>query len=90
MSLALDWGINWRMTTTVMPIRPQWNVNPEDPVNILRLLSEMEGSCQILGALVGDDHPDYIYIREAANRWYKEYFKRNKEYEAAKRQREGT
>lgn len=78
------------MTTTGMPIRPQWNVNPEDPVSILRLLSEMEGSCQILGALVGDEHEDYKYIRAAANRWYKVYFKKNKEYEAAKRKSEGT
>jgi hypothetical protein len=78
------------MTTTGMPIRPQWNVNPEDPVSILRLLSEMEGSCQILGALVGTEHEDYKYIRAAADRWYKVYFKKNKEYEAAKRKSEGT
>jgi len=78
------------MTTTGMPISPQWNVNPEDPVSILRLLSEMEGSCQILGALVGTEHEDYKYIRAAADRWYKVYFKKNKEYEAAKRKSEGT
>ena len=76
----------------VMPIKSQWNIDPESPITILRLISEMEGCCQILAALPpdGDDGEDYRYIREACNRYYKMYFKMNKEYEAAKRKGEGA
>ena len=80
------------MTTTVMPIRKAWNVDPDSPISILRLISEMEGCCQLLSALPpdGTDGEDYKYIRAACDRWYKVYFKKNKEYEAAKRESKGT
>jgi hypothetical protein len=76
--------------TTVMPIKPKWNIDPESPIPILTLISEMEGTCVYLAALAGTEHEDYKYIRAACDRWYKVYFKKKKEYETTKRQSEGT
>ncbi len=75
-----------------MPIRTQWNIDSDNPhpTAYLRLISEMEGCCQILGALVGDEHEDYKYIREACNRYYKIYYKYKKHYATTERESKGT
>tara|TARA_B100002019_G_scaffold163279_1_gene140827 strand:- start:185 stop:406 length:222 start_codon:yes stop_codon:yes gene_type:complete len=47
------------------------------PVNILRLISELEGSYQLLKWMAFDD--DMNTIEEMKGRYYKIYFKLNKE-----------
>ena len=52
-----------------------WNVNPEDPTTILRLISELEGSSYFLKEL---DEEDYDTIREMLKKYYKKYFQMKK------------
>jgi hypothetical protein len=52
-----------------------WNVNPEDPTTILRLISELEGSSYFLKEL---DEEDYNTIREMLKKYYKKYFQMKK------------
>ena len=54
----------------------KWNVNPKDPVTILRLISELEGSCYLLDEL---DQEDYDTIKAMVRKYYKLYFKMKKE-----------
>ena len=48
-----------------------WNVDPKDPITILRLISELEGSSYFLKEL---DEEDYNTIREMVKKYYKKYF----------------
>lgn len=57
-------------------MKSKWNVNPECPTTIARLLSELEGVSYILECL--EDKEAYDYICELKNKYYKEYFRRNK------------
>ena len=52
-----------------------WNVDPEDPTTILRLISELEGSSYFLKEL---DEEDYNTIREMLKKYYKKYFQMKK------------
>ena len=52
-----------------------WNVDPEDPITILRLISELEGSSYFLKEL---DEEDYNTIREMVKKYYKKYFQMKK------------
>jgi len=54
----------------------KWNVNPKDPVTILRLISELEGSSYLLEEI---DPEDYDIIKEMVRKYYKLYFKMKKE-----------
>lgn len=57
-------------------MKSKWNVNPECPTTIARLLSELEGVSYILECL--EDKEAYDYICELKKKYYKEYFCRNK------------
>jgi len=57
-------------------MKSKWNVNPECPTTIARLLSELEGATYILDCL--EDKEAYDYICELKTKYYKEYFRRNK------------
>ena len=46
--------------------------NPKDPITILRLISELEGSSYFLKEL---DEEDYNTIREMVKKYYKSIFK---------------
>lgn len=52
-----------------------WNVDPKDPITILRLISELEGSSYFLKEL---DEEDYNTIREMVKKYYKKYFQMKK------------
>ena len=54
----------------------KWNVDPKDPITILRLISELEGSSYFLKEL---DEEDYNTIREMVKKYYKKYFKMKKD-----------
>lgn len=59
-------------------MKSKWNVkNPQSSVTVARLLSEFEGISYILDCL--DEPEDYEYIQTMKQKYYKEYFKRNKE-----------
>lgn len=53
-----------------------WNVDPKDPITILRLISELEGSSYFLKEL---NEEDYNTIREMVKRYYKKYFQMKKD-----------
>ena len=53
----------------------KWNVDPKDPITILRLISELEGSSYFLKEL---DEEDYNTIREMVKKYYKKYFQMKK------------
>lgn len=53
-----------------------WNVDPKDPITILRLISELEGSSYFLKEL---DEEDYNTIREMVKKYYKKYFQMKKD-----------
>jgi hypothetical protein len=56
-------------------MKSKWNVNPNDPTTIARLLSELEGATYILDCL--DDQEAYDYISKLKQKYYKEYFRSN-------------
>ena len=53
----------------------KWNVNPDDPTTLLRLISELEGSSYILEEI---DKDDYDTIRTMVKKYYKKYFQMKK------------
>ena len=55
----------------------KWNVDPKDPVTILRLISELEGSCYLLDEI---DQEDYDTIKAMVGKYYKLYFKMKREH----------
>lgn len=55
----------------------KWNVNPNHPTTIARLISELEGVSYLLDCL-GDDN-DIEYINDMKKKYYKTYFKMLKE-----------
>lgn len=62
-------------------MKSKWNVNPEHPTTIARLLSELEGVYYILTCL--DDVEDEIdFIEKMKKKYYKEYFKKEREYKS--------
>lgn len=61
-------------------MKSKWNVNPEHPTTIARLLSELEGATYLLECL--DDQEAYDYISKLKQKYYKEYFKKEREYKS--------
>jgi hypothetical protein len=57
-------------------MKMKWNVNPNHPTTILRLISELEGVSYLLDCL-GDE--DIEYINDMKKKYYKMYFKMLKE-----------
>lgn len=53
----------------------KWNVNPDNPTTLLRLISELEGSSYLLEEI---DQDDYDTIREMVKKYYKKYFQMKK------------
>jgi len=53
----------------------KWNVEVEDPVTILRLISELEGCSYILSEL---DEDDYETIGVLIRKYYKRYYQMKK------------
>lgn len=53
----------------------KWNVNPDDPTTLLRLISELEGSSYILEEI---DQDDYDIIKVMVKKYYKKYFQMKK------------
>jgi hypothetical protein len=54
----------------------KWNVNPNHPTTIARLISELEGVSYLLDCL-GDE--DIEHINDMKKKYYKKYFKVLKE-----------
>lgn len=58
-------------------MKSKWNVDPNHPTTIARLLSELEGVSYLLECIDGEE---LIYIVEMKKKYYKEYFKKLKEH----------
>lgn len=58
-------------------MKSKWNVDPNHPTTIARLLSELEGVSYLLECIDGEE---LNYIVEMKKKYYKEYFKRLKEH----------
>jgi len=58
-------------------MKQQWNVNPEDPTTLLRLVSELEGSLYILECLEGTEE-EVEYIVSMKKKYFKKYFRLTK------------
>ena len=59
-------------------MKHKWNVDPTDPVTILRLISELEGVWGFLDCL--DDAEDELaYITALKKKYYSLYFKMMRE-----------
>jgi hypothetical protein len=58
-------------------MKMKWNVNPNHPTTILRLISELEGVSYLLDCL---DEPEEVeIISKLKQKYYKKYFKILKE-----------
>jgi hypothetical protein len=57
-------------------MKSKWNVNPDCPTTIARLLSDLEGATYLLDCL--EDEEAYDYICKLKQKYYKEYFRKNK------------
>ena len=55
-------------------MKHKWNVNPEDKVTLLRLISELEGALYILECLP-DTEEEVSFILEMKKKYYKQYFR---------------
>ena len=53
----------------------KWNVDPDNPTTLLRLISELEGSSYILEEI---DQDDYDTIKVMVKKYYKQYFQMKK------------
>ena len=58
-------------------MKKQWNVDPEDPTTLLRLISELEGSLYILECLEGTEE-EVEYLMVLKKKYYKKYFRLTK------------
>ena len=59
-------------------VKYRWNVDPTDPITILRLISELEGVWNFLDCL--DDAEDELkYIAGLKKKYYSLYFKMMRE-----------
>ncbi len=54
-------------------MKSKWNVDPENPTTIARLISELEGASYILDCL--NESEEYEYIQKLKQKYYKIYFK---------------
>jgi hypothetical protein len=54
-------------------MKTKWNVDPENPTTIARLISELEGVSYILDCY--DESEEYDYIQKMKDKYYKLYFK---------------
>ena len=54
-------------------MKKQWNVDPEDPTTLLRLISELEGSLYILECLKGTEE-EVECLTKMKRKYYKKYF----------------
>ena len=52
--------------------RKDWNFDPDSPINILRLISELEGVSYFLCRL--GEEEEYNYIQNLCKKYYKLYF----------------
>ena len=55
-------------------VKQQWNVNPDDKVTLLRLISELEGALYILECL-DDTEEEVGFILEMKKKYWKQYFR---------------
>ena len=55
-------------------VKHKWNVNPEDKVTLLRLISELEGALYILECLDGTEE-EVGFILEMKKKYWKQYFR---------------
>lgn len=53
-------------------MKKKWNVDPNCPTTIARLLSELEGATYLLDCL--DDPEAYDYLTNLKQKYYKKYF----------------
>ena len=58
-------------------MKRQWNVDPEHPTTLLRLISELEGSLYILECLEGTEE-EVEYLMVMKKKYYKKYFRLTK------------
>ena len=58
-------------------MKQQWNVDPERPTTLLRLISELEGSLYILECLEGTEE-EVEYLMTMKKKYYKKYFRLTK------------
>ena len=56
----------------------KWNVDPTDPITILRLISELEGVSGFLDCLDGAED-EFTYITKLKKKYYSLYFKMMRE-----------
>lgn len=54
-------------------MKKKWNVDPEDPTTLLRLVSELEGSLYILECLKGTEE-EVESLTKMKRKYYKKYF----------------
>ena len=66
----------WNVDPTVYA----WNVDPEHPTTVLRLLSHLHGAEQLLGCLDNTEE-ELAVISAMIPKYYKKYFKMNREYD---------
>ena len=59
-------------------MKHKWNVDPTDPVTILRLISELEGVWGFLDCLDGAED-ELAYIAALKKKYYSLYFKMMRE-----------
>ena len=64
----------WNVDPTVYA----WNVDPEHPTTVLRLLSHLHGAEQLLGCLGAEE---VELFSSMIKKYYKMYFKMNREYD---------
>ena len=57
-------------------MKHKWNVDPSDPITILRLISELEGVWGFLDCL--GEEEDLAYIEGMKKKYYPMYFKMKK------------
>jgi len=64
-------------------VKTKWNVDPEDPTTVLRLISELEGISYLLVCL---DHTEeeLAFINTMKAKYYKTYFRMMREEKSAK------
>ena len=60
-------------------MRKAWNIDPKDPITILRLISELEGSSHIL-ACIHNGEEDHELLEAMKEKYYKLYWKMRKEW----------
>ena len=63
----------WRSSNGTF-VKQKWNVDPENKVTLLRLISELEGALYILECL-DDTEEEVSFILEMKKKYWKQYFR---------------